>query len=33
MTINDDVDQDNKIEELELITLIEKKDYYNNSNN
>ena len=34
MTIDNNVNQDNnKIKELELITLIEKKDHYNNSNN
>ena len=32
MTIDDDVDQDNKMKELELVTLIEKKDCHDNSN-
>ena len=31
MTIDDDIDQNNKMKELKLVTLIEKKDYYNNS--
>ena len=33
MTINDNIDQDNKMEELEPVTLIEKKDHHDNSNN
>ena len=34
ITIDNDMNQDNnKIKELKLITLIEKKDYYNDSDN
>ena len=33
MTINNNVDQDNKIKELEPVTLIEKKDYHDNNDN
>ena len=34
MTINNDMNQDNnKIKELKSVTLIEKKDYYNDSDN
>ena len=33
MTINDNIDQDNEMEELEPVTLIEKKDHHDNSDN
>ena len=33
MIIDDDADQDNKIKKLKLVTLIEKKDSYNDSDN